>query len=216
MIIEGRLEVNVPLPPTAPYAASADDANAKPSTMLELDNPEKGHYTITCNALTKGVIIVMAEHEEVQVEIEESEEGTTAQVEVEITPAGDAADQSEDKSARGRTTKQLREALRQAESFAQALSEALQGRGNVVMVRVNDEALAHLDMLVEAEITKSRSESAAFLISEGIKANQALFDKIRAITEQIMELREQLRREVALTSAEDKVDDKKDTPSSVD
>jgi len=156
----------------------------------------------------------MPEHEEVQVEIEESEEGTTAQVEV--TPAGDAADQSEDKSVRGRTTKQLREALRQAESFAQALSEALQGRGNVVMVRVNDEALVHLDMLVEAEITKSRSESAAFLISEGIKANQALFDKIRAITEQIMELREQLRREVALTSAEDEDDDEEDTPSPVD
>jgi len=158
----------------------------------------------------------MPEHEEVQVEIEESEEGTTAQVEVEVTPAGDAVDQSEDKSVRGRTTKQLREALRQAESFAQALSEALQGRGNVVMVRVNDEALVHLDMLVEAEITKSRSESAAFLISEGIKANQALFDKIRAITEQIMELREQLRREVALTSAEDEDDDEEDTPSPVD
>ena len=97
-----------------------------------------------------------------------------------------------------------------------ALSEALQGRGNVVMVRVNDEALAHLDMLVEAEITKSRSESAAFLISEGIKANQALFDKIRAITEQIMELREQLRREVALTADEDEDNAEEDTPSPVD
>lgn len=95
----------------------------------------------------------------------------------------------------------LKDALKQVESFGQALSEALQGRGNVVMVRVNDEALAHLDMLVEAEITKSRSESAAFLINEGITSNQMLFDRIRNITQQIAELREQLRQEVKLEPA---------------
>ena len=93
---------------------------------------------------------------------------------------------------------QLRDAWRQVESFGKALSVALQGRDNVVMVRVNDEALAHLDMLVEADITKSRSESAAFLIGEGIEANQALCERIGAITGQIAELRERLRREVRL------------------
>jgi hypothetical protein len=97
-----------------------------------------------------------------------------------------------------RASAHLKDAIKQVESFGQALSEALQGRANVVMVRVNDESLKHLDMLVEAEITSSRSESAAFLISEGITANQALFDKIGAITEQIAELREQLRQEVNL------------------
>jgi uncharacterized FlaG/YvyC family protein len=97
-----------------------------------------------------------------------------------------------------RASAHLKDAIKQVESFGQALGEALQGRANVVMVRVNDESLKHLDMLVEAEITSSRSESAAFMISEGIKANQALFDKISAITEQIAELREQLRQEVNL------------------
>jgi len=92
----------------------------------------------------------------------------------------------------------LRDAWRQMESFGQTLSEALQGRGNVVMVRVNDEALGHLDMLVEAEVTKSRSESAAFLINEGIAANQDLFDRIKSITDQISALRDQLRQEVNL------------------
>lgn len=94
----------------------------------------------------------------------------------------------------------LKDALKQFERqvgvFGQALGEALQGRGNVVMVRVNDEALAHLDMLVEAELTKSRSESAAYLINAGIQANQALFERISAITQQIAELREQLRQQV--------------------
>ena len=87
----------------------------------------------------------------------------------------------------------LKEAWKQVETFGQALGSALQGRGNVVMVRVNDEALHHLDMLVETEVTKSRSESAAFLINEGIKANKALYDRIREITDQIMDLRGQLR-----------------------
>ncbi len=94
------------------------------------------------------------------------------------------------------TSESLREAWKQVESFGQALSNALQGRGNVITLRVNDEALQHLDMLVEAEITKSRSESAAFLINEGIRANQELFDRISSITQQIIALREQLRDEV--------------------
>ena len=96
------------------------------------------------------------------------------------------------------TSEQLKDAWKQVESFGKALSKALQGRDNVVMVRVNDEALAHLDMLIEAEITKSRSESAAFLISEGINANHSHFQRIGAITRQIAELRQQLRREVRL------------------
>ena len=83
-------------------------------------------------------------------------------------------------------------------SWGKTLTSALQDRGNVVMVRVNDDALRHMDMLVDAEITKSRSESAAFLITEGVKANQALFDKISNITEQIATLRAKLRDTVKI------------------
>jgi hypothetical protein len=81
-------------------------------------------------------------------------------------------------------------------SLGKTVTAALQDRGNVVMVRVNDDALRHMDMLVDAEITKSRSESAAFLITEGVKANQGLFDKISNITEQIAKLRAKLRETV--------------------
>ena len=90
----------------------------------------------------------------------------------------------------------LKETWKQVETIGQAVGVALQGRGNVVMVRVNDDALRHLDMLVDAEITRSRSESAALLINEGIKANQALYGKITQITDQIAELRQQLRESV--------------------
>ena len=92
------------------------------------------------------------------------------------------------------------DAIKQVEKrvgdISKALGNALQDRGNVVMVRVNDDSLHYLDMLVEADITKSRSESAAFLINEGIKANETLFNKIREITDQISELKAQLRHTV--------------------
>ena len=92
----------------------------------------------------------------------------------------------------------LKDALERVESLGKTLAGAMQDRANVVMVRVNDDALKHLEMLVEADITKSRSESAAFLITEGVKANQELFEKIGNITDQIAELRAQLRETVNL------------------
>lgn len=90
----------------------------------------------------------------------------------------------------------LKSAWKQVENIGQALGEALQGRGNVVMVRVNDEALNYLDMLVEAEVVKSRSEAAALLINEGVQANQELFNKISQVTQQIDALRQHLRKTV--------------------
>ena len=110
----------------------------------------------------------------------------------------DALEGAEKHEGKKPASASFKDALKQVETFGQALGDALQARGNVVMVRVNDEALIHLDMLVDAEVTKSRSESAAFLIAEGIKANEVLFEKIGAITQQIAELREQLRKEVKL------------------
>ena len=97
-------------------------------------------------------------------------------------------------------SKTLNEAIKQVEkqvgNISKTLTSALQDRANVVMVRVNDESLYYLDVLVEADITKSRSESAAFLINEGIKANEQLFNKIREITDQISALKAQLRETV--------------------
>jgi len=90
----------------------------------------------------------------------------------------------------------LKNAWKQVENIGQALGDALQGRGNVVMVRVNNEALNYLDMLVEAEVVKSRSEAAALLINEGVQANQELFGKIGQVTEQINALRQHLRETV--------------------
>src|SRR5436853_7777527 len=79
------------------------------------------------------------------------------------------------------------------ESIGKAIESALSAREHVVMVRVNDESLTKLDHLVEAGIFKSRSESAAFLISEGIKAQSALFERISNKIEEINKLRGELK-----------------------
>src|SRR5579862_1515283 len=71
------------------------------------------------------------------------------------------------------------------------------GRGNVVMVRLGNEALARIDQLLEATLFRSRSECAAFLIGDGIASHSELFERLRAHTEEIRRLKEQLR-EVAL------------------
>ena len=75
-----------------------------------------------------------------------------------------------------------------------ALDTALVGRGNVIMVRVNDDTLKAIDMLVEADVCKSRSEGAAFLINQGIEASSDLYDRISGITEQIAGLKAKLRK----------------------
>ncbi len=83
------------------------------------------------------------------------------------------------------------------DAVRQAVSRALSNRENVVMVRVSNDALRYLEMLVEAGITKSRSESVAFLVNEGIRASDQLFKRIEEITAQISGLRQKLSAIVA-------------------
>lgn len=77
-------------------------------------------------------------------------------------------------------------------SIMETLESALSGRGNAVMVRVNDETLAKLDALVAGGICKSRSESAAFLLQRGIESSGSMFSRIEEVTDQITSLRHEL------------------------
>jgi hypothetical protein len=140
-------------------------------------------------------------------DLEEKHNGLGETAEPATSPDQAGAPDTEPKTTSSKTagtksaaSKTINDAFKQVESFTEnlgkALGSALQDRANVVMVRVNDDSLSYLDMLVEADVTKSRSESAAFLINEGIKANEALFNKIREITDQIAALRSQLRETV--------------------
>lgn len=87
-----------------------------------------------------------------------------------------------------------------AENLGENIRDTIKGmkgsRDNVVMVRVDKESLDRLDELVEAGIMSSRSESAAFLIAEGIKARQPLFDRIEEKIQEIRQAKEELRKMV--------------------
>jgi Arc/MetJ-type ribon-helix-helix transcriptional regulator len=86
------------------------------------------------------------------------------------------------------------EAINKAtESIGKAIDSALAARDHVVMVRVNDDSLKSLDALVQTGIFKSRSEAAAFLISEGVKAQSTLFDRISERIKEIERLRAELK-----------------------
>jgi Arc/MetJ-type ribon-helix-helix transcriptional regulator len=86
------------------------------------------------------------------------------------------------------------EALNKAtESIGKAIDSALSARDHVVMVRVNDDSLRSLDALVQTGIFKSRSEAAAFLISEGVKAQATLFERISERIKEIERLRAELK-----------------------
>jgi Arc/MetJ-type ribon-helix-helix transcriptional regulator len=129
--------------------------------------------------------------EEPDITIEEKEEGTAVRgIEVTSTnePPKEPGDRIEEVAA---SVKEF--ASKIPGSISKAVERALSGRELPLMVRVNDEALRRLDQLVETGIFKSRSESAAFLISEGIKAQAALFDRIESKIQEIERLRGELR-----------------------
>lgn len=88
-------------------------------------------------------------------------------------------------------------ATRTAESIKRVIDKTLASRNTVLTIRVNDESNKKLNMLVEAGLFKSRSESAAFLIQEGIRNQEALFSRISSKLKKIDKIREELKNIVA-------------------
>ncbi len=70
-------------------------------------------------------------------------------------------------------------------------------RDNVVMVRVDEENLSRIDELVASGQFNSRSEATAFLIDEGIKFKQQMFDKMAEKISQIQGLKAELEVMIA-------------------
>jgi Arc/MetJ-type ribon-helix-helix transcriptional regulator len=71
--------------------------------------------------------------------------------------------------------------------------ESIQARVNAITVQVDDETQQKVDSLVEAGIFKNRSESAAYLIHEGIKARGEVFEAIAEKLAEIERMRAHLR-----------------------
>jgi len=83
-------------------------------------------------------------------------------------------------------------ASKTADSIKKVLDRTLSSRNTVLTIRVDDESNIKLNMLVESGIFRSRSESAAFLINEGIKSQESLFSRIAAKLEKIDKIKMEL------------------------
>lgn len=92
--------------------------------------------------------------------------------------------------------KDLRQMGRELKEF---LREGIStSRSNVVMVRVRDDVSKSIDALVEAELFRSRSEAAAFLIRKGLVATSELFKDVMDKTAEIHRLKMEIRSIIGL------------------
>ncbi|MGH2542839.1 MAG: ribbon-helix-helix protein, CopG family [Ardenticatenaceae bacterium] len=102
----------------------------------------------------------------------------------------------------GEVNKAVRITVEKATTGAEQIGDNLKetfdnvrsARDSVVMVRIDKESKERLDELVEAGVVSSRSEAAAFLITEGVKARKPMFDKIAAKIDEIRNAKDGLRR----------------------
>jgi Arc/MetJ-type ribon-helix-helix transcriptional regulator len=83
------------------------------------------------------------------------------------------------------------------DTVSKAVERAINVKDTTVLVRLSDEASDKLDTLVSAGVFKSRSEAAAFLTEEGIKAQSELFGRIQDKLAEIEKLRAELRTTIS-------------------
>jgi hypothetical protein len=77
--------------------------------------------------------------------------------------------------------------------LGRAVSVTFQEVTNRLLIHLDHETCRHLDLLVESGAAQDRQEAAVFLISEGIKVNHALFERVERANAQITSLQTQLR-----------------------
>ncbi len=82
------------------------------------------------------------------------------------------------------------------ENLGEALVKSAQDLSQLMVIRVDEDTRDHLDMLVEAEVVKTRREGMSYLLEAGIKAKSEAFTRIAAARERITALRTQLREGV--------------------
>ncbi len=85
------------------------------------------------------------------------------------------------------------ETVKLLEAMGRAVVVTTQDITQRVVVRVDGDTKQHLDMLVSSGAARTRSEAAAYLMHEGIKAKASFFERVARVNEQITQLRQQLR-----------------------
>ena len=131
--------------------------------------------------------------------VKEKQQPEEAKIEVEFT---ETTEEKSGEKKRHRTGilgidaedfKVLKVKMEDVKEVGKAIKDSLTSRDNVVMVRVNDDSREKMDMLIDAGLFKSRSECAAFLIHQGIAAQEPLFGQMKQKVEKIQKIRDELK-----------------------
>jgi Arc/MetJ-type ribon-helix-helix transcriptional regulator len=105
-------------------------------------------------------------------------------------------------------------ATKTAESIKKVIDRTVSSRNTVLSIRVSEESERKLRMLVDAGLFKSRSESAAFLIEEGIKNQEPLFTKISSQLHKIDKIKKELKTIISKEMESIEIPEKKQTKKS--
>ena len=104
-------------------------------------------------------------------------------------------------------------AVKTAESIKKVIDKAMASRNTVLSIRINEDCDKKLKMLVDTGLFKSRSESAAFLIHEGIKNQEPLFTKISSQLHKIDKIKGELENIISKEMEKPEGPEKKETKS---
>lgn len=104
-------------------------------------------------------------------------------------------------------------AVKTAESIKKVIDRAMASRNTVLSIRINEDCDKKLKMLVDTGLFKSRSESAAFLIQEGIKNQEPLFTKISSQLHKIDKIKGELENIISKEMEKPEGPEKKETKS---
>lgn len=104
-------------------------------------------------------------------------------------------------------------AVKTAESIKKVIDKAMASRNTVLSIRINEDCDKKLKMLVDTGLFKSRSESAAFLIHEGIKNQESLFAKISSQMHKIEKIKGELENIISKEMEKPEGPEKKETKS---
>jgi hypothetical protein len=94
----------------------------------------------------------------------------------------------------------LDESARLLELLGRAITTTAQDITSLMVLHVDRDTRERLDLLVDAEIAKSRRAAAAKMLDEGMESNAEVFEKVERTRAQIEALKQQMRNLVVVES----------------
>lgn len=88
-------------------------------------------------------------------------------------------------------------AQKQVKRKIRLVKNKFEKRDNSIMTRISDDDLDKIDLLIEIDMFKSRSEAVANFAHEGIQARKEFIDNIDSKVEQIRKLKKEVKDSIS-------------------